>query len=335
MTGKTLLVLGEINGEGNPSASTIELGGLAVRFGLATGTSTAIVFLGRNARSAAEEMATSGAERLLYCDDARLNRYHPEFFAAAIEQLYAEHPFDVLLAGHTPNGQDLLPRLAFSLDGALVTDCVELSLEAAGDGLCLACVKPVYGGNVLATFALDSPPMMATVRPRVGEPPGVQSGEPTELTALPAPRTATRIELGEMVAEETEGPKLEEAGVVVAGGRGMGGEEGFEALGELADLLGGALGASRPACDAGWASTSLQVGITGKMVAPDTYVAVGISGSSQHLSGMLDSRAIVAINKDPEADIFKVSSYGAVGEWQQMLPAFISRLRRELEERGT
>jgi electron transfer flavoprotein alpha subunit len=173
---------------------------------------------------------------------------------------------------------------------------------------------------------------MATVRPRVGEPsaPRPVSGEILRLECAGA---AVLIELGEQVYEEAAGPRLEDAGVVVAGGRGVGGEQGFELLLELSSLLGGATGASRPACDAGWISNSLQIGITGKMVAPDVYLAVGISGSIQHLSGMLDSRKIVAINKDPEANIFTVSDYGAVGEWQQVLPAFLSGLRAEIEGR--
>jgi electron transfer flavoprotein alpha subunit len=135
------------------------------------------------------------------------------------------------------------------------------------------------------------------------------------------------MEIIQRVQEEQKGVKLEEAQVVVAGGRGIGGPEGFDQLRELADIFGGAVGASRPHCDSEWISSTSQVGITGKIVAPDVYFAVAISGSSQHLSGMADSRNIIAINKDPDAYIFRVAHYGVVGDWRQVLPAFTEKLR--------
>lgn len=332
MAGNSLLLIGETTADGRPTPTTLELNGHAVSLGRASGMAYEVLLLGKGARSAAGEMSRGGAARVYYGEGPPFERYHPEIWAESVRKHVDSHPFDVLIAGHTPAGQDLLPRLAFLLGGSLVTDCVSLSLEAEGEGLSLLCTRPVYGGNALATYALGARPMMATVRRRVGS--QVESeGPPAELVPLEAVAVDPRLELGELVAEESEGPRLEEAEVVVAGGRGMGGAEGFAQLRALAELLGGAVGASRPACDAGWAPASLQVGITGMVVAPAAYFAVGISGSSQHLSGMLDSGHVIALNRDPEAEIFKVSTHGAVGEWQQVLPALLGRLRQELEGR--
>jgi electron transfer flavoprotein alpha subunit len=153
------------------------------------------------------------------------------------------------------------------------------------------------------------------------------------VASVPVRLEASRITVGERVREEKQ-LRLEEAPVVVSGGRGIGGPEGFERLRELAEILGGVVGASRPPCDSGWVPPTDQVGITGKVVAPDLYIAVGISGTTQHLSGMSESKKIIAINKDPDAYIFKVADYGAVGDWRQVLPSFSEEIRKSIEGRG-
>jgi electron transfer flavoprotein alpha subunit len=301
---------------------------LGKKLASASGDKTTAVLLGSGVSAAAQELAGRGADKVLFLDHAGLAAYDPEVYTDVLAKLWEPQPPAVVLAGHTALGQDLLPRLAFSLGAGLITDCV--SVEADGGGVSFT--KPIYGGNGLATQKTTTPAAMATVRARVGDAPpqGGTAGEakPIEIE-MPA---QSRLEhKGKELLTDRECP-LEEALVVVSGGRGMGGDEGFEQLRELAALLGGGVGASRPPVDSGWAPTTCQVGITGKVVAPDIYIAVAISGSTQHLSGMGESGKIIAINKDPEAYIFKVSDYGAVGDWKQVLPAFTTALRELVSE---
>jgi electron transfer flavoprotein alpha subunit len=320
--GREIIVLAEVGEGGDPTVLTLELLGLARGLVSEQGMVTAVV-LGSHLEGALDEIASRGADRVIYLEHPSLAPYNPEAWQAVLEPYLEEQGAGLILAGHTCLGQDLLPRLAFSLEAGVVTDCV--GIRAGEDSFLFT--KPVYGGNALATMRVTTPLALATVRSRVGEvlPPSSPGGE---LVPLPAdPPAVTRMVVRERRSLEAGECPLEEAKVVVSGGRGMGGREGFEMLRELARLLGGAVGASRPPVDSGWAPATCQVGITGKVVAPELYIAVAISGSSQHLSGMCDSGKVVAINKDPEAYIFKVSDYGVVGDWKEVLPAFISRLR--------
>ncbi|MDI6831771.1 MAG: electron transfer flavoprotein subunit alpha/FixB family protein [Actinomycetota bacterium] len=323
-----ILVLAEMVENGKAASISIELLGLGRTLADGLGTGLSAVIMGDEASEAGGELARHGAEEVLCLHHPRLKAYHPELYQQAMLGMLRSSPPRVLLAGHTALGQDLLPRLAFSLSCGLVTDCVGARVEG-GEVLF---TRPVYGGNALATQRVTTAMAMATVRARVGEapPPSEKAGEVRTLGVdLPDP---VRLEVtGRETLEYRECP-LEEAPVVVSGGRGMGGEEGFSQLRELASLLGGAVGASRPPVDAGWAPTTCQVGITGKVVAPDLYIAVAISGSTQHLSGMSEAGKIVAINKDPDAYIFKVSDYGVVGDWKQVLPSFTAALREMLKE---
>ncbi len=323
-----ICVLAETNNIGNPTSLTLELLGLGGKLASDMGTGLGAVLLGSGVEGAARELAQRGADEVFYLNDPRLVPYDPEIYGAVLAAFLRERPPRAFLAGHTSMGQDLLPRLAFSLECGLVTDCV--GLEARNGELLLT--RPVYGGNAMATQRANTPTVMATVRARVGEAPPT-SDKAGAVTALDVELPAgSRLEYkGRETLTAWECP-LEEAPVVVAGGRGMGGEEGFEQLRELAGLLGGAVGASRPPVDSGWAPTTCQVGITGKVVAPDIYFAVAISGSTQHLSGMGEAGKIVAINKDPDAYIFKVSDYGVVGDWKRVLPAFTAALKEIVRE---
>ena len=192
--------------------------------------------------------------------------------------------------------------------------------------------KPVYGGNAQAIFAYESDPQIASVRAKVMSPLESDSARKGEVIAVDAglDPAAIRTKYVEKVKEEVEGIKLEDAPVVVSGGRGIGGPEGCAQLAELAKLLKGAVGASRPACDSGWMPDTQQVGLTGKIVTPDLYIAIGISGSSQHMAGCSSSKTIVAINKDPEANIFKEARYGVVGDWKKVFPAFVEKVKELL-----
>ena len=318
-----IYILAETTEGGGPSALTLELLGLGRELADSLGAGLSVIIAGSGVEETARELsAHAGAEALLL-DDPRLSRDEPELLAGTLAPFLEQQPPFLLLAGHTSLGQDLLPRLAFSLSCGLITDCVGIRAEG-GEALF---TRPVYGGNALATQRANSASAMATVRARVGEalPPQGAAAQVRELPAALPERNGLEFKGRETLASR-ECP-LEEAPVVVSGGRGMGGEEGFAQLRELASLLGGAVGASRPPIDSGWTASTCQVGITGKVVSPRLYVAVAISGSTQHLSGMGESGKVVAVNKDPDAYIFKVSDYGVVGDWKQVLPAFTAALR--------
>ncbi len=326
---RTIYILAETAAGGKPTALTLELLGLGGELSSSLGTRLCIILAGSGVGDAARELSAHAAAEVLVLDDPRLSRCEPELLAGALTSfLTARHPF-VLLAGHTSMGQDLLPRLAFSLSCALITDCVGVRADSS-DGVLFT--RPVYGGNALATQRANTASVMATVRARVGEalPPQGGAAEVSDLEAALPEHNRLHFKGRETLASR-ECP-LEEAPVVVSGGRGMSGEEGFAQLRELASLLGGAVGASRPPVDSGWAVSTCQVGITGKVVSPELYIAVAISGSTQHLSGMGESGKVVAVNKDPDAYIFKVSDYGVVGGWQHVLPAFTAALRETARE---
>jgi electron transfer flavoprotein alpha subunit len=203
-------------------------------------------------------------------------------------------------------------------------DCIDLSLE---DGK-LVMRRPVYGGSAHAQYTSKNLPQVATVRIKSQErlePDTSRSGQVTTLSVDLASGVARVVSHEEMKAE---GLRLEDAKVVVSGGRGLGSKEGFAELTQLAGVLGGAVGASRAVVDLGWVPVSMQVGLTGKIVTPDIYIAVGISGASQHLAGITGAKTIVAVNKDKDADIFKVSRYGVATDWKPFLPAFIEECRK-------
>lgn len=319
-----VLVLAEA-GEGKLTRLTLELMGLGARLARERDAELEAVLLGSSAGAGAGELASLGARRVYSADCPSLDRYSPDECRSVLEGLLEGRPEVLLLAGHTSLGQDLLPRLAFALRAGLVTDCVGIELEPSTGELLF--IKPVFGGNALASNRIITPVRLATVRPRVGTAaPPVSSAAPGEIVPMEVSCSPPKVRALSR-GKEDRGVRLEDSRVVVSGGRGIGGEEGFGALEELARVLGGAVGASRPPCDFGWAPASAQVGITGKVVAPDLYIAVAISGSSQHLSGISESGRIIAINQDPEAYIFKVSDYGAVGDWRRVLPAFTGTLR--------
>ena len=247
-----------------------------------------------------------------------------------MERVTGEVKPKVLLLGQTSIGRDLAPRLAFRLGTGLLMDCVDLSIDP--DTKLLLQTRPVYGGNARATFSCESFPQMVTVRVKAMAPlerDDSRKGETVKIEVVIDP-SAIRTRVLEKVKEEVAGIKLEDAGVVVGGGRGVGSPEGFDQLKELATVLKGAVGATRPPADNGWVPTTWQIGLTGKIITPDLYIAVAISGASQHMAGCSSSKTIVAINKDPEANIFKEARFGVVGDWKQVLPAFTEKIKELL-----
>jgi len=326
---RCICILAEITETKSPTSFILELLGLGKMLAPELGERLIGVLLGSGVSGAAHELARYGADEVFFVDDPALAQYNPDIYLPVLEKLFSDKVPKAILFGHTSMGQDLAPRLAFALEAGLITDCV--GVEA--DGGELSFVRPVYGGNALATQRATTDTVLATVRARVGEAPSPSDGGKVTPLDVEIPSEPKQTVTARERLESRECP-LEEAPVVVTGGRGMGGEEGFDQLRELASLFRGAVGASRPPVDSGWAPTTCQVGITGKVVAPDIYIAVAISGSSQHLSGMSESGKIVAINKDPDAYIFSVSDYGVVGDWNQVLPSFLAKLKGFLSEGG-
>lgn len=290
------------------------------------------VILGDGVNSLAREAITFGADRVYIADSPILKDYQTEPYVTVMKRVMEQAKPRFLLLGQTSIGRDLAPRLAFRLGAVATTDCVELSIDT--DSKKLLQTKPVYGGNLMATFTSNSYPQIATVRAKVFSPPEPDTSIQGKVVAIDAglEPSAVRTKVLNKVSETAKGVRLEDAAVIVAGGRGIGSAEGFKELGELASLLNGAVGATRPPCDNGWVQDSAQIGLTGKIVAPDLYMAIALSGSSQHLSGCSGAKNIIAINKDPEANIFSVARFGIVGDWKKVVPALTEKIRELLNK---
>lgn len=269
-----------------------------------------------------EEGLGGVANRVLIADQPELAEYQPEIaLAALVELCRVEEPRAVLLSSDTYS-QELTPRLAHRLGGSSLSDAADFKIE----GEAIHAMRPAYGGKATAVYDLKRSPAVLWLRARAFPPADATdataevSHPALELGADPALRITKRE-----VAKQ-EGVRLEDAEVIVAGGRGLGGPEPFEELGQLAEVMGAQMGASRAACDAGWVPPSWQVGQTGKKVAPELYLAVAISGASQHLLGMGDSKVIAAINTDPDAPIFKHCSFGIVEDYKKVVPLLTEKL---------
>lgn len=296
------------------------------------GEEVSAVVLGDGIAGLTQETIAHSADKVYFADNPLLKDYRTESYTDAIEVIVKQAMPRILLLGQTNIGRDLAPRLAFRLETSATTDCIELSIDA--DSKNLLQTKPVYGGNALATFTSEYYPQIATVRAKVyppAEPDASRQVEvisvDTKLESVPA-----RTKIIKKVPQIKEGIRLEDASIVVAGGRGIGSAEGFKQLEELADLLKGAIGATRPPCDNSWVQDTAQIGITGKIIAPELYFAIALSGSSQHMSGCSGAKNIIAINKDAEANIFNVARFGIIGDWKKLLPAFSNKVRELLAE---
>ena len=330
MDGKGVLLIGEVV-EGQLSLTTREL--LAAGRGLADqlGQELSAGLLGTGLESAAGEAFAFGADRVYVMEHTLLDSYQVDLYLAAMERLCATASPNVLLMGRTQIGREVAPRLAFRLGVGLAQDCLDMRIDP-GSGRLLA-DRPVEGGNAVATVSCFGTPQVAAVRPKVyepREPDRTRSGDVVQVSVELEPSMA-RVKVVEVVSEEAEGVKLEDASIVVAGGRGLGGPEPFKHLEELARIIGAGIGASRAAVDSGWVPPPWQIGLTGKTITPDLYITVGISGASQHMAGCSGAKVIVAINKDQDANIFKEARYGVVGDWKNVLESFTEALRELVE----
>lgn len=289
-------------------------------------TSLSAVLFGASPEEARELIAW-GADRVYHVNDPFFDQFNDEPYAQMLMELIRSHKPEIVLAGATPIGRSFFPRVAARLRTGLTADCTSLSID--GESGHLLQVRPAFGGNIMATILCPRHrPQMATVRPRVMKRNEYDPARTGEIVEIKPENVRCRTKVLESVKEESEcSVNLQEAEFIVAGGRGVGGPKGFEMLSELANLLGGALAASRAAVDEGWVSYSHQVGQTGKTVCPKIYIACGISGAVQHLVGMQSSDMIIAINKNPDAPIFSVATYGIVGDVHEVVPVLIRKLK--------
>ena len=323
---KGVLVLGEI-ADGALSTTSQELLAAGRKIADDLGEELAIGILGSSVEGAAQEAISHGADKVYAVTNPLLEEYQVDHYLSGIAALCGETSPNIVLIGRTNEGRDLAPRLAFRLGVGLAQDCLEVSVDPSAKRLLAN--RPVYGGNAVAVVSCEYTPQIAAVRPKVYEPLEPDSSRQGQVVSFPVELDAsqTRTRMVEVVQEEATGVKLEDARIVVSGGRGLGGPDGFQPLEELAKILGGAVGASRAAVDSGWVPVAHQIGLTGKTITPDLYITVAVSGASQHMAGCSGAKVIVAINKDSEANIFKESRYGVVGDWNQVIPAFMEAVR--------
>ena len=291
----------------------------------------AIGLLGDTLDVPAQQAISHGADKVYAVTHPLLAQYQVDLYLAAMQALCSEITPRVVLIGRTIEGRELAPRLAFRLGVGLAQDCLEISVDTGSKKLLAN--RPVYGGNAVAVVSCEYTPQMAAIRPKAYEPLEADTSRQGQVISFPVELEESQAQsrVVDVVREEAAGIKLEDARIVISGGRGLGGPDPFQDLQELAKLLGGAVGASRAAVDAGWVPVSYQVGLTGKTITPDLYITVAISGASQHLAGCSGAKTIVAINRDAEANIFKEARYGVVGDWQQVIPALTEAVRELIQ----
>ena len=324
---KGVLICGELKDEKITSVSK-ELITTGMRLSNILNQPLDFMLIGDNGNEVAEEVINLGVDRVLTVQGQGYSDLHPERLVAILNQVCERIGPKIILFGQTDMGRDVAPRLAAKLGASVCMDCVDLAFDMASQALLPT--KPVYGGNALAQWT--SPiqrSQVVTMRPRSEKPakPDPSKKGKTESIAVEIDETTIRSQLMETTYQEEKGIKLEEAKVIVAGGGGIGGSEGFGLIQELANALGAAVGTTRVPSDENWMPKSLEIGQTGHMVSPSLYIAVGISGAPQHLAGCSSSKLIVAINKDPQAPIFDMADYGIVGDYREVLPSLIEKLK--------
>ena len=293
---------------------------------VAEGGEVVSVLVGEGVGSLAQELIAYGADRVVTIEHANLKAYTSDGYSQALMAVIESENPEGIIFGHTALGKDLSPKLASKLNSGLISDATEVE-EVGGN---LVFTRPIYSGKAFEKKIVTDGVIFATVRPNNIASLEKDESRSDDVSSLDVDVKDLRTIIKEVVRKATEGVDLSEAKVVVAGGRGVKSTDGFEPLKELADVLGAAVGASRGACDADYCDYSLQIGQTGKVVTPDLYIACGISGAIQHLAGMSNSKVIVAINKDPEANIFKVADYGIVGDLFEVVPMLTAEFKKLL-----
>ncbi len=326
---KDLWVFIETNEDGTPKNVGIELLTPGKEMAAKQGGALVAAVIGCGVDAAVNEAATHGADKVIVVDGPEYKHYTTDAYVIALNTLIEKYGPTTVLIGATPNGRDLGPRLSCRLKTGLTADCTGLDIdEETGN---VAWTRPAFGGNLMATIMCpDHRPQMGTVRPGV-----FKKCDATDAAAeiikedIHVAEDQIRTQCIEIIREMgDENVDLEGAEIIVSGGRGVGGPEGFAPLKELAEQIGATVGASRAAVDAGWIAHAHQVGQTGKTVGPKLYIACGISGAIQHVAGMSSSDVIVAINKDPDANIFTIADYGIVGDLFEVLPILTEEIKK-------
>lgn len=317
---KKVLVLGEVR-EG--SLRNVSFEAIAAAKKIADGGEVVGILLGDGVANVASELVAYGADRVVTVEHPHLKSYTSDGYSQALMAVVEQENPEGIVIGHTALGKDLSPKIASKLQSGLISDVTEIE----GTGEAALFIRPIYSGKAFEKVKVKEGVVFVTIRPNNIAPIAKDESRTGSVSSLTVDITNLRTIIKEVVRKSTDGVDLSEAKVVIAGGRGVKSSEGFAPLKELANLLGGAVGASRGACDADYCDYSLQIGQTGKVVTPDLYFAVGISGAIQHLAGMSNSKVIVAINKDPEANIFKVADYGIVGDLFEVIPLLIEEFK--------
>lgn len=312
--GKLLNVAVELLGEGRRIADEL-------------GVNLTAVLLGNNIDDVAQRLVKYGADEVLYAENGLLEVYTTDGYTKVITELINERKPEIMLIGATNIGRDLGPRLSARVHTGLTADCTRLEIDKEDKKLLMT--RPAFGGNLMATIICpDHRPQMSTVRPGVMERAKYDENRTgkIEKVNIRLEKEDIKAVVEKVVKSGKAEVPLEESKIIVAGGRGLGTREGFELVEKLAEKLGGVVGASRATVDVGWIEHSHQVGQTGKTVRPNLYIACGISGAIQHLAGMQDAECIIAINKNPDAPIFKIADYGIVGDVNEIIPAMLEAL---------
>ncbi|TII16127.1 electron transfer flavoprotein subunit alpha [Bacillus subtilis] len=319
--GKKVIVLGEIrDGElRNVTFEAIAAGRTISGDGEVIG-----VLIGENVQSIAQELIHYGADKVLTAEDPKLKSYTADGYSQVMRGVIEQEKPDSVIFGHTAMGKDLSPKLAARLQTGLISDATDVSVTGGN----VVFTRPIYSGKAFERVISTDPMIVATIRPNNIQALEKDTSRSGSIESVDVSLTDLRTVIQEVVKKTADGVDLSEAKIIVAGGRGVKSKEGFQPLEELAEVLGAAVGASRGACDADYCDYALQIGQTGKFVTPDLYIACGISGAIQHLAGMSNSKVIVAINKDPEADIFKIADYGIVGDLFEVVPLLTEEFKQ-------
>jgi electron transfer flavoprotein alpha subunit len=309
---------------------SLELLSLGTKLKEKKGLDLCAVLPGFEIESLAPQLGHYGADKVFVLDDEILKTYSTEGYSKAIACLVKDHKPEILLGGATAQGKDLLPRVAAKLNTGLASECIDVDLNSDGK---LLCIRPMYAGKVRVQATIpDSLPQMASLRPNVFAVSPPDESKSAEIIKVKPNVTDQdiRAKIKEVLKEAGEKIDITEAETIVSGGRAMKESDNFKILEELAQVLGGkaTVGASRAAVDAGFAPHDIQVGQTGKVVNPNLYIACGISGAIQHLAGMITSKCIVAINKDPDAPIFQKADYGVVGDLFKVIPILTEAIKK-------
>jgi electron transfer flavoprotein alpha subunit len=323
MMARKVLVLADIR---DNAFRNVSFEAIAAAKKVVNGGEVVSVLLGENVSGLTKELFAYGADRVLTVENSSLKDYTSDAYSQALLQVIDSEAFDAVFMGHTAVGKDLAPRIAMKKQAGLVSDAIDL--EAVGEEIIFT--RPIYSGKAFEKKVVTDGLILATIRPN--NIPALEKDESRtgDVSAISVDIKDLRTIIKEIVRKSTGGVDLSEAKIVVSGGRGVKSEEGFKKLYELADVLGAAVGASRGACDAEYCDYALQIGQTGKVVTPDLYIALGISGAIQHVAGMSNSKCIVAVNKDPEATIFSIADYGIVGDLFEVLPLLIEEFKKEV-----